>query len=50
MSRAGNLVILPYGGEAVWWFERRRFEQRFWGHHGGLTPEEAQTIFLAHAY
>jgi predicted AlkP superfamily pyrophosphatase or phosphodiesterase len=50
LGRVGNLIVLPYRGETVWWFERRRFEQRFWGHHGGLTPEEAQTIFLASAY
>ncbi|MGE5251679.1 MAG: alkaline phosphatase family protein, partial [Bacteroidota bacterium] len=39
-QRVGNLVILPYLGESVWWFVRHRFEQRYYGQHGGLTPEE----------
>jgi hypothetical protein len=41
-ARAGNLVILPYRGESVWWFEKDRFEQNFYGHHGGLTMEEME--------
>ena len=31
----GNLVVLPYRGEAVWWYEKDRFEQKYFGHHGG---------------
>lgn len=46
LSRVGNLVILPYKGEAIWWFEKRRFAQNFYAAHGGLTPEEMETIFL----
>jgi len=41
-QRAGDLVILPYLGESVWWFEKDKFEQRYYGHHGGLTPEEME--------
>jgi len=41
-GRAGNLVILPYRGESVWWFEKDRFEQKFYGHHGGLTKQEME--------
>ncbi len=41
-GRAGDLVILPYQGEAVWWYEKDRFEQRFYGHHGGLTKQEME--------
>ena len=41
-GRAGNLVILPYRGESVWWFVKDDFEQRFYGHHGGLTKEEME--------
>ncbi len=39
-ERVGNLVILPYRYESVWWYEKDKFEQRFYGHHGGLTPHE----------
>ncbi len=41
-GRAGDLVILPYRGESVWWYEKDRFEQKFFGHHGGLTKEEME--------
>jgi predicted AlkP superfamily pyrophosphatase or phosphodiesterase len=41
-SRVGNLVILPYRSESVWWYEKDKFEQRFYGHHGGLTPQEME--------
>jgi predicted AlkP superfamily pyrophosphatase or phosphodiesterase len=43
-ERVGNLVILPYRNESVWWYEKGKFEQRFYGHHGGLTPEEMETV------
>lgn len=42
LARLGNLVILPDAGEAVWWYEEGRFEQKFYGHHGGLTPAEME--------
>ena len=45
-ARAGDLVILPYAGESVWWYEKDRFEQRFRGHHGGLTPAEMEIPLL----
>ena len=41
-GHAGDLVILPYRGESVWWFEQDNFEQKFRGHHGGLTPQEME--------
>lgn len=41
-ARVGNLVILPHRYESVWWYEKGKFEQRFYGHHGGLTPQEAE--------
>jgi predicted AlkP superfamily pyrophosphatase or phosphodiesterase len=41
-SRVADLVILPYPGESVWWYEKDRFEQRYYGHHGGLTPAEME--------
>ena len=46
-ARVGNLVILPYRYESVWWYEKDKFEQRFHGHHGGLTPQEMEIPFLA---
>jgi len=41
-GRAGELVILPYRHESVWWYEKDKFEQRYYGHHGGLTKEEME--------
>ena len=46
VSRVGNVVILPYAHETVWWFEEGRFDMHFFGHHGGLTPEEMEIPFL----
>ena len=46
-ERAGNLVILPYRCESVWWYEKDKFEQKFYGHHGGLTPQEMETILYS---
>jgi hypothetical protein len=42
MARVGNVVILPYRYESVWWYETGRFDMHFLGHHGGLTPEEME--------
>jgi len=47
LDRVGNLVVLPYEGESVFWYEQDRFEQPFRGHHGGLTRHEMETILLA---
>jgi predicted AlkP superfamily pyrophosphatase or phosphodiesterase len=47
-ERAGNLVILPYRHESVWWYEKDKFEQRFYGHHGGLTPQEMETALYSY--
>jgi len=46
-ERAGNVVILPYRYESVWWYEKDRFEMRFLGHHGGLTPQEMETVLYS---
>jgi len=42
--RLGDILILPYHGRFVWWREPGRMENRFYGHHGGLTPEEVITV------
>jgi hypothetical protein len=47
-ERVGNLVILPYRYESVWWYEKNKFEQRFYGHHGGLTPQEIETVLYSY--
>ena len=46
-ERVGNLVILPYRYESVWWYEKDKFEQKFFGHHGGLTPQEMETVLYS---
>ena len=47
-ERVGNLVILSYRYESVWWYEKDKFEQKFYGHHGGLTPQEMETILYTY--
>ncbi len=32
--------MLPLHGQSVYWHEPGRFEQRFLGQHGGLSPDE----------
>lgn len=41
-ARVGNLVILSHRYESVWWYEKDRFKQEYYGHHGGLTPQEME--------
>lgn len=47
LERAGNLVVLPYRYESVWWYEKDKFEMNFLGHHGGLTPQEMETVLYS---
>ena len=42
LQRVGNVVVLPYENETVWWFEEGKYDMHFFGHHGGLTPEEME--------
>ncbi len=42
-ERVGDLAVLPRVGVEAWWREGGRFEQDLRGHHGGLSPEEAET-------
>ncbi len=45
-AHVGNLVILAYRHESVWWYEKGKFEQNYYGHHGGLTPQEMEIPLL----
>ncbi|MFA6301424.1 MAG: alkaline phosphatase family protein [Candidatus Paceibacterota bacterium] len=45
-EKIGNLAILPYNNESVWWDENGDFEIKYYGHHGGMTPEEMKTMFI----
>jgi len=42
LERVANLVVLSYRHEAVWWYEKDKYEQKYFGHHGGLTPQEME--------
>lgn len=46
-AHVGNLVILSYEYESIWWYEKGKFEQKYYGHHGGLTPQEMEIPLLA---
>lgn len=43
LARVGNLVILPYRYQSVWWYEQDKFTMDYYGHHGGLTRQEMET-------
>ncbi len=45
-DKIGDLIILPYEGEAVWWHDPPRFRQVFLAAHGGLTKAEMEIPFL----
>ncbi|MDR0372524.1 MAG: alkaline phosphatase family protein [Nitrososphaerota archaeon] len=46
-ERTGNLLILPYGKETVWFSNPEGKKITFWGHHGGLNSEEMLVPFAA---
>jgi hypothetical protein len=43
LARLGNLALLPYAGQSVYWFEEGKFWMKHIGSHGGLTPQEMDT-------
>ncbi len=46
LARLGNVVILPYKSETVWWSQQGKYGMSFLGHHGGLTREEMEIPLL----
>ncbi len=50
LKRVGNLVILPYKGNSVWWYEKDKFEIKYFGHHGGLTRDEMEIPLLLYSF
>ena len=47
LKRVANLCVLPFKGESVYWYVKGKYEQRYYGHHGGLTPDEMEIPLLA---
>lgn len=47
LDRVSNLVVLPYPGHSVWWSGGGVYDNQFWGHHGGLTPQEMEIPLAA---
>ena len=45
--RLGDILILPYLGSFIWWREPGRLQNDFYGHHGGLSPQELITVLGA---
>ena len=46
-ERVGDLVVLPYAGEAVYWNDPPRFTQPYHGQHGGLSHAEMEIPLIA---
>lgn len=42
-SRLGNVVIIPYDGNSVYWYEEGVYQQNHHSMHGGLTPTVMDT-------
>ena len=42
--RLGDVLILPYLGNFIWWREKGVMGNNFYGHHGGLSREELITV------
>jgi hypothetical protein len=50
LERVGNLTILPYDNNTVWWHGENKPRTDLRGLHGGLSPAEMETPLLAMAY
>ena len=46
LERVGDLLVLPYGNETIWFkhFKNRKFTSL--GHHGGLNKNEMLVPFM----
>lgn len=45
LERVGDVLILPYGGETIWYEHVKGDLLEFLGHHGGLSKEEMLVPF-----
>lgn len=45
--RLGDILVLPFEGHFVWWREQGVMANTFYGHHGGLAPDELITVLGA---
>lgn len=50
LSRMGNIVIIPYDGYGVWWFDKGKYEISLKGSHGGLTKDEMEIPLLIYNF
>ena len=50
LSRVGNIVIIPYDGYGVWWYEKGKYEISLKGSHGGLTKDEMEIPLLIYNF
>jgi len=46
-DRVGDVVVLPFPGEAVYWADPPRFTQPYYGQHGGLSAAEMEIPLVA---
>jgi predicted AlkP superfamily pyrophosphatase or phosphodiesterase len=47
IKRLGQILLLPYKNNYVWWYEKDKLKSKHFGNHGGLTKEEMITVFTA---
>lgn len=47
VERTGNLQVLPYGKETIWFEHRSGRKINLRGQHGGLNPDEMLVPFAA---
>lgn len=50
LERIGNIVITPYDGYGVWWYEKDKHKIPTIGSHGGLTKGEMEIPLLVYDF